>query len=155
MKTKPFSIKLVLLSLSAILIFNIGCSKDDKEPTPAELLSKAWIQSDLLVSISGQTESVFDSEYEPCDQDNVYTFKADGTFTVNEGTSKCDPSDLDLVTTGTWTLLENGKKITIDPIDEDPQTLDIEELTNTSMKASVIDNSVGLPIKVTFVYRAK
>lgn len=155
MKTKPFSIKLVLLSLSAILIFSIGCSKDDKEPTPAELLSKAWIQTDLLVTISGASESVFNSEYEACDQDNVYTFKSDGTFIVTEGSSKCDPADLDQVTSGTWTLLENGKKITIDPIDEDPQTLDIEELTNTSMKASAINNSAGLPIKVTFVYRAK
>jgi Lipocalin-like domain len=155
MKMKPFSIKLTLLALSAILIFSIGCSKDDKEPTPAELLSKAWIQTDFLVTISGVTESVFDSEYEICDQDNVYNFKSDGTFTVTEGTSKCDPADLDEVSSGTWTLLENGKKISIDTIDEDPQILDIEELTNSSMKVSIIDNSAGLPIKVTFVYRNK
>ena len=152
---KPFSSKLVLVALSAILILSIGCSKDDKQPTAAELLSKSWIQTDLLATVNGVTQSVFNDEYALCDQDNVYNFKSDGTFTVTENTTKCDPTDPDQVSSGTWTLLEDGKKITIDPIDEDPQTLDIEELTNTSMKASVTDNSLGVPIKVTFVYRAK
>jgi len=152
---KPFSTKLAVVTLSAILILSIGCSKSDKQPTAAELLSKSWIQIDLLATVNGVTQSVFNDEYELCDQDNAYNFKSDGTFTVTENTTKCDPTDPDQVTSGTWTLLEDGKKITIDPIDEDPQTLDIEELTNTSMKASVTDNSLGVPIKVTFVYRAK
>jgi hypothetical protein len=155
MKMKPFSTKLALVALSAILILSIGCSKDDTQPTSAELLSKSWIQTDLLATLNGVTESVFDDEYELCEQDNAYNFKSDGTFTVTENTTKCDPLDLDQVAAGTWTLLENGKKITIDPIDEDPQTFDIEELTNTSMKVSVTDNSIGVPIKVTLVYRAK
>jgi len=155
MKMKPFSTKLAVVTLSAILILSIGCSKSDKQPTAAELLSKSWIQIDLLATVNGVTQSVFNDEYELCDQDNAYNFKSDGTFTVTENTTKCDPTDPDQVTSGTWTLLEDGKKITIDPIDEDPQTLDIEELTNTSMKASVTDNSLGVPIKVTFVYRAK
>jgi hypothetical protein len=155
MKLKPFSTKLALIALSAILILSIGCSKDDTQPTAAELLSKSWIQTDLLATLNGVTESVFNDEYELCDQDNVYNFKSDGTFTVTENITKCDPLDPDQVTSGTWTLLEDGKKITIDPIDEDPQTLDIEELTSTSMKVSVTDNSIGVPIKITLVYRAK
>ncbi|MGL6267806.1 MAG: lipocalin family protein [Chitinophagaceae bacterium] len=155
MKMKLFSTKLTLLAISAIITLSIGCSKDDTQPTASEILSKSWIQTDLLTTVNGVTQSVFKDEYELCDQDNAYNFKSDGTFTITENTIKCDPLFPDVISSGTWTLFENGKKVTIDPVDEDPQTLDIEELTNTSMKASVTDNSIGVPIKVTFVYRAK
>jgi Lipocalin-like domain len=155
MKMKSISTKLALVALSALLILSIGCSKDDKQPTASELLSKSWIQTDLLATVNGVTESVFNDEYEPCDQDNAYNFKSDGTFTVTENTTKCDPSDPDQVSSGTWTILEDGKKLTIVRINEDPQTLDIDELTATSMKVSVTDNSVGVPVKATLVFRAK
>ena len=39
---------------------------------------------------------------------------------LTENITKCDPAHPDQITTGTWTLLEDGKKITIDPIDEEP-----------------------------------
>jgi hypothetical protein len=152
---KPFSTKLALIALSALLIISIGCSKEDKQPTAAELLSKSWIQIDLLATVNGISESVFADEYEPCDQDNAYNFKSDGTFTVTDNILKCNPTAADQVATGTWTILEGGKKITITRTNEEPQTLDIEELTATSMKVSVTDNSIGIPVKATLVFRAK
>jgi len=155
MKMKPFSTKLALVALSLILIISIGCSKDETQPTAAELISKSWIQTDLLATINGVSESVFADEYELCDQDNAYNFKSDGTFTVTENTTKCDPTDPEEVATGTWTILEDGKKLTITRTGEEPQTLDIEELTATSMKVSVTDNSIGIPVKATLVFRAK
>jgi len=155
MKMKPFSTKLALIALSALLIISIGCSKEDKQPTAAELLSKSWIQIDLLATVNGISQSVFADEYELCDQDNAYNFKSDGTFTVTENTTKCDPTDPEEVATGTWTILEDGKKLTITRTGEEPQTLDIEELTATSMKVSVTDNSIGIPVKATLVFRAK
>jgi len=155
MKMKPFSTKLALIALSAFLIISIGCSQQDKQPTASELLSKNWIQIDLLATVNGISESVFADEYELCDQDNAYNFKSDGTFNVTENTTKCDPTDPDLVATGTWTILEDGKKLTITRTSEEPQTLDIEELTATSMKVSVTDNSIGIPVKATLVFRAK
>lgn len=155
MKMKPFSTKLALITLSAILILSIGCSKDDTQPTASELFSKSWIQTDLLTTVNGITQSVFDDEYELCDQDNAYNFKSDGTFNITENTTKCDPSDPDEVAAGTWTILEDGKKLTITRTGEDPQVLDIDELTASSMKVSVTDNSIGIPVKATLVFSAK
>lgn len=152
---KPFSTKLALITLSAILILSIGCSKDDTQPTASELFSKSWIQTDLLTTVNGITQSVFDDEYELCDQDNAYNFKSDGTFNITENTTKCDPSDPDEVAAGTWTILEDGKKLTITRTGEDPQVLDIDELTASSMKVSVTDNSIGIPVKATLVFSAK
>lgn len=152
---KPFSTKLALITLSAILILSIGCSKDDTQPTASELFSKSWIQTDLLTTVNGITQSVFDDEYELCDQDNAYNFKSDGTFNITENTTKCDPSDPDEVAAGTWTILEDGKKLTITRTGEDPQVLDIDELTASSMKVSVTDNSIGISVKATLVFSAK
>lgn len=155
MTMKSFRSTLALLAVTAIIFLGAGCKKDDAKPSAQELISKSWIQTDLLATVSGQTESVFDDEYDVCGQDNIYTFNSNGTFVVTENTNKCDPSGPDEVASGTWTLLEDGKKITIDPSDEDPRTLDIDELTATSMKASLTDNSLGIPVKITFVYTAR
>ena len=76
-------------------------------------------------------------------------------FTVTENTTKCDAADPDLVTSGTWKLLENDTKIEIDPADEDARVLDILELTATTFKGSITDNSTGFDILLTGVYTAK
>jgi hypothetical protein len=155
MKMRPLRITLAFLSLTVILFLASGCSKDEAQPTPEELITKSWIHTDLLATIGGVSQSVYADQYNACEQDNIYSFSADGTFSVTEGSLKCDPSDPDVFTTGTWQLLENGKKIIIDTIDEDPYTLDIDELTATSMKGSIIETSNGISVKVTFVYTSK
>lgn len=155
MKMRPLRITIAFLSLTVIFFLAAGCSKDEKQPTPEELISKSWMHTDLLATIGGVSQSVYADQYNTCEQDNIYTFNIDGTFSVAEGTSKCDPSDPDVYTTGTWVLLENGKKITIDTIDGDPYTLDIEELTATSLKGSRLETANGISVKVTFVFSVK
>ena len=44
----------------------------------------------------------------PCQQDDIYTLKADSTYTVTDAGTTCSPSS---DTTGTWSL--NGNQITI------------------------------------------
>ena len=146
---------LFIFALFAILLPGASCKKDDAQPSAQDLISKSWILSDLQATLNGVTESVYDDEFDACDQDNLYNFTADGKFTVTENIIKCDPPGPDPLSSGTWVLLENSTKITIDPSDEDPLTLNIEELTTTSFKASITDNSIGIPIKITFIYRAK
>jgi hypothetical protein len=150
--------KLVLVGLS-ITAFITGCKKDDSPapaaPTQKDLISRQWIQTDLIATIGTLSESVYDSEFADCEQDNIYFFKPDGTFTITENTSKCNSGDPDLVTSGTWKLVENDTKIEIDPATEDAEILDILELTATSFKGSIRDNSTGIDILLTGVYTAK
>lgn len=155
MKEKSLHNSLFIIALLAILLSGAACKKDDAQPTAQDLISKSWILTDLQATLNGVTESVYDDEFDACDQDNLYNFTADGKFTITENTIKCDPAGPDPLSSGTWVLLENSTKITIDPSDEDPLTLTIEELTASSFKASITDNSIGIPIKITFLYRAK
>lgn len=156
---KKFNLKAQVLIPSLILIVTLAsCGKDknpqeDKPKTKTELIARAWIQTDLIASVAGLTQSVFDDEIPACAQDNIFNIKADGTFELTENTVKCD--DAEVVTTGTWQFTENETKLVISPADEDSQTLTIEELTETSFKGSIIDNSTGMEIKLVGVYQSK
>lgn len=159
MKKRTKTLSKLMLSALLLTALITGCKKDDSPepaaPTKKDLISRQWIQTDLIATIGTLSESVYDSEFADCEQDNIYFFKPDGTFTITENTSKCNPGDPDLVTSGTWKLVENDTKIEIDPATEDAEILDILELTATSFKGSIRDNSTGIDILLTGVYTAK
>ncbi len=145
----------------AVMLFAVSCTKD-KVPEPPvtpkskkDLISRQWIQTDLIATLGGFTQSVFDDEIKDCAQDNIFFFKSDGTFTITENALKCTAGGPDLVASGTWELIDDDKKIIIDPANEDPQTLTITELTETSFKGSLVDNSTGIEVTLLGVYKAK
>jgi hypothetical protein len=111
--------------------------------------------NDMTATIGTQTESVYADNVDPCMQDDEYTFTATGTLSVNGSSSKCDPDEPNPVSTGTYTILDGGKKISINADGTGSETFDLDELTATSLKVSQVDNSLGIPIKITLVYRAK
>lgn len=141
--------------LALFLLFT-SCSKEDntsKPVTKAALVARNWKQTDLLASQTGTPEvSVFTTFMEACDRDNIWQFKADGTFTVMEGASKCISSDPDTVTSGTWQLAENDTKIIIDDVKEPAETLTIRELTSTSFKITGTQVSNGTSFTATIVF---
>jgi lipopolysaccharide export system protein LptA len=47
-----------------------------------------------------------------CEKDDILTFLANGTYTYNVGTNKCDPSETNY--TGSWTVSDDGKTIVFD-----------------------------------------
>jgi hypothetical protein len=102
---------LFLIAIPALTLF-AACSKDKTQPfnptptpstptkTPKELLVGTWkIES----SVSNGANTLPD-----CSKDNLITFKADGTYTSDQGTVKCDPSDPQN-DNGTWNLDEYPK----------------------------------------------
>jgi hypothetical protein len=148
------------LSLIALFILFSSCSKDDDNTTAAAsksaLLSRNWKQTDLLAGQVGSAEvSVFNTFFESCNKDDIWQFKADGTYKVVEGASKCASTDPDTVTSGTWQLTENDTKIIIDDISEPAETLTIRELTSSSFKASGTQVSNGTTFTATIVFTAQ
>jgi PBP1b-binding outer membrane lipoprotein LpoB len=96
---------LAMMLLTAVLF--AACSKDTTEPsnptptpstptkTPKELFIGTWkIES----SVSNGANTLPD-----CSRDNLITFKADGSYTSDQGTVKCDPTDPQN-DNGTWNL---------------------------------------------------
>ena len=155
MKKTLLRLAFVPAFLVSVTIFQSSCSKDEeKKLTKTDMISRVWMQIDLIASGAGMTQSIFDQEVPPEHQDDLFEFKTNGTFVVTEGATRENPADPDIVATGTWQLIDGETKIVIDPDTEDAETLTIEELTTTSLKAFYVDNSAGFDIKITSVLKA-
>lgn len=145
---------MTILSLGSILLLGAGCSKEDA-PSKEELIARTWVITDFVASGAGESASIFDDEFDACEQDDQYVFAANGTITVNGGANKCDDAELDPIASGTWTFLEDGKKISFDAPAFGSEVFDVDELTAGSMKVSITDNSIGVPIKLQFILTAR
>ncbi|HTN07989.1 lipocalin family protein [Agriterribacter sp.] len=123
----------LLLLLFSTFAFS-SCQKDKgdeaKEPTKKELLSNKWKVSD--VKNSGGTSVIdFPVPQIVCLKDNIFTLKADNTYTIDEGAVTCDPSS---ASSGTWSLTSNDTKIQFTPSTGDPLTFDLIDVNATTLK---------------------
>jgi hypothetical protein len=147
--------KLIVLVL---VLASFGCSKDNGSstaPTKKELFSKTWKQTDILASLgAGIQTSVFTTVLTACQQDNLWQFKTDGTYTLLEGATRCPTSTSDVVATGTWSFLENETKVTFTDAVNGTQTFTIQELTATTMRLTGMITYQGTPVNVTVIFTA-
>lgn len=116
---------IALLLVGGIASSSISCKKDDDDNnnTPAKtkteiLTSHAWkVNSWTIDPPYDNGDGTFTSDrladMEACDKDNFITFQADGKLLYDEGTQKCDPDDPQ-TDPGTWALLDNETKMSID-----------------------------------------
>ena len=125
------------------LLLIAACQKSGTSiDAEATLTTGRWQLTGAGVIIPGSstTIDVF-SQVPTCLSDNFYTFGADGTLTVDEGATKCDPSDPQ-TSTGNWKLLDNNTKL---------QGVDITGASNTSTTVIQLDNNT-LKLQDTTTY---
>lgn len=146
------------LFVFALILLSFSCSKDDNKapaPTKKDLFAKTWRQTDILAALGGGVQSsVFTTVLTACQQDNLWQFKTDGTYTLLEGATRCPTSTSDVITTGTWTFSENDTKVTFVDAVNGTQTFTILELTATTMRLNGQINYQGTPVNVTAVFTA-
>ena len=99
---------LLFLALAAI---SFSACKKDSDPEDLLTGKSCWVmvKSEVLNTSTNQWE---EDIIEACSQDDCSNFNTDKTFTVDEGSTKCDPDDPQS-TSGTWLLSEDGKTLTI------------------------------------------
>lgn len=98
-----------LLFMCALAV--VGC-KDD-EPTPAEILTAGTCWKMTLLEGFDTANNIWVAvPIEDCDADNCFAFKADQSFSVEEGAAKCDPAHPQIAT-GTWSISDDGKKLSL------------------------------------------
>ena len=121
-----------LRPLLALLLFGgswlAGCGGSDKEdnpaPTPAPnklltertafLTQSVWIQTG---STSTETASGVTNHYNffplapRCMTDNTTAFHKDNTYVLEEGQTRCEPTDPQVLGTGTWALKADGSEL--------------------------------------------
>jgi len=119
-----------ILSLIALVTFS-GCQKDDPPPPPTktELISRNW-KATAMTAVFPAPIGTVDAlaQLQPCERDNIIKVKADGTYTVDEGATKCNPTDPQIVETGNWVFASNETKLTIMG-----ETWDIVSLSATTL----------------------
>jgi len=127
---------LTVLAIAASIVA-AACSKDNNNtPQSAEamLTTNRWQLTGATVTIPGSTIAVNAYDTIPaCVKDNFYIFASGGSVTIDEGASKCDPSDAQ-TTTGNWQLLNNNTQIkTIDPVTGQSTTAAVVTLTSSKL----------------------
>ncbi len=142
--------KVTLLFLAfAMAAIISSCKKDDDNTstpsgggasaTKTEIITaKTW--KITAATIGGQ--DVF-SQQDECDKDDLHIFKIDGTYIYDEGATKCDTADDQIISTSTWKFLENETKI---EFDGDVAT--IKEMTSTTIR--IEGTFLGTPATNTF-----
>ena len=106
-------LKLGLVAIAACGLLFTSCKKDDKSPTEI-LANGSWKLSKDESKLS--TSSTWTNlTIESCTADDFTVYSTSGSYTTDEGATKCDPLD-DQTTTGAWTVSSDGKTMTVDGI---------------------------------------
>lgn len=114
-----------------LILLLAACSKKDSTPSKTELLTSGTWKLTAAVSDddgNGTYETNNYATFSPCFTDNFFSFSASSVATLDEGPTKCDPTDPQ-TETGTWQFTQNETYLKING-DE----WKLEELTTTTLK---------------------
>jgi len=144
---------LAILVTFSLLIFT-GCSKDDTAPpakTNTELISTGtWKFSAATVGVTDVSGFL-----QPCQKDNIITFAAAGTGTLDEGPLKCNGSDPQ-TSPFTWNFLSSETQLFVSAtlFTGGSSTFTIVSLTATQLVLSQNINVSGTTQNavVTFIH---
>lgn len=146
-----------IFSLAVLVFVGAGCGKknDDAPVTKTSLISRTWLLTGLTVSpaIFGQTNLLAGSS--ACELDDITVFTSAGTYTGEEGATKCSPSDPQVYERGNWRFLNNETQLEMRETGGTPNVLNISELTAARMVATFSENFGGVNYTYTATYTAR
>lgn len=107
--------KNIYFCLMAMLCLSLSaCKKGASSKTKTDYLTqKSWIE---IAERSNTDNGAWTDEfgnYQACESDNILKLSKDGTFTIDEGASKCSVNDPQVSESGTWKLTSNETKLTV------------------------------------------
>lgn len=159
---KTMKKQITLYVTFSILLFAAACKKAS-EPTPptrTEMLTSSpwkWVAGTVTPAydIFGDGKPIngdYFSKAPKCWQDDIYTFTSANKFTHDEGASKCDPSDPQIYSQGTWAFetADNVIRIKTSSNPSDDSLWGINELTESSLK--VVEYYTENGKQYTFTY---
>lgn len=122
--------------ITLLLILVTSCKKKNDQKSKTELLTqKEWLYSKSEEKLNaGAWVDDFPS-WPACEKDNKIVFRTNNTMEENEGATKCDPSDPQIVFTSAWAFTENDTKITLFGTSATVDQLDENTLIVTSQES--------------------
>lgn len=157
--------KRTLTTFVALTCLLSACKKDDSgndnNTRKGNLTSGSWriTSSSAVVEypapIGTRTVDVLGA-FPACTRDNLFIFNSDNTSTTDEGATKCNTSDPQQKTSGTWALLNSDTQLQV----SDPSspgaissiTADILELNNSTLKIKYAYSVTGIQTTTTTTY---
>lgn len=140
--------KIAFFVLGALTISMISCEDDPVPKTNTQLLTQgSWKFSSATAN--GSDASGF---LQACQKDNIYTFVAAGTGTIDEGPSKCNSGDPQTVAFN-WNFASNETILHISTLlfSGTSNDLTIETLSETQL---IVNFPYTPPIGPSFMIRA-
>ncbi|QQS27941.1 MAG: DUF5004 domain-containing protein [Sphingobacteriales bacterium] len=142
--------KKLLLILTVIMVLVSSCTEDKSNTellTGTDWRITAWTVSPAILGITDWYANM-----EPCEKDDSFSFNSDGSASIDEGASKCDPDDPQ-TETGTWSFNSDETLLTI-IADGETQSWEIIDLTNKVLKIKWVntdpDDGTTYTFTITF-----
>ena len=111
---KMRSAKYLFVMLTAIVLAQSGCKKGESAKTKTEyLIQKPWILEGYRINVGEVNENWVKGNVTACNIDDIYTFKTDYNFAINEGTVTCS-SNGPTEQKSLWSVLVKDQTIKID-----------------------------------------
>jgi hypothetical protein len=129
-----------------------ACKKSDKKDSGGSdaLTGGKWQITSMKLSTPFGSQELMDTAQE-CEKDNFILFNTDKSLTMDEGATKCDPSDPQTTTDGTWDM-PSSAKLTLagSSLTEGfgNITFDVKELSTTTLKVSKDSSVSGFNLKL-------
>lgn len=127
------------LALCSTILMTSSCEDDDDglrkaggsspviqtNATSSNFVDRDFGWSDYSYTVDGNVRATFNN-IPDCSKDDYFRLVSNGTFIVNEGLTKCDPSDPQQTSSSTWELSsDNSQLILNDPRSTSPEFHDI------------------------------
>lgn len=138
----------IFIGLLAVIILT-SCEKEDKTTSTNPVDTNNTTNSSLLAGDSSKFwklkklylngENIF-SWLDSCYTDDLMKLYADKSYEMDEGKTKCNPSDEQIFDKGTWSLSENGDILSLRS-DEGISDASILELTENTLKLRTTEDS--------------
>jgi hypothetical protein len=152
--------KKIYLALIVSLFFAILSCKKDDAPTKKELLTgKNWILVAETVTpgiyINGVLITDSYAQMDDCSKDDLSKFNSDGTYTFEEGATKCDVNDPQVWDSGTWVFNSDQTILVITSPDYGTGNAKIIELTSSKLIVTLEETDEGIKYTFTDTYEVK
>lgn len=145
------------LAVSALVMLNACIENSDPEPlVPFDETNLVRTGGWVLTSEWKQTENsntdLFLSK-STCVQDNLYQFRSDNTYTIEEGDLKCSDANPTVIESGTWEI--NTGMLTLIDQQNDTTSYTLDALTEQQLKYSFLELGVNGAVasKTTFNFQ--
>lgn len=138
-----------LLALAFTLLQSSSCKKDEDpvpQKTKTELITAAnwkFLKIEFRTTPTGAW-SDGSGLVQACEKDNINVYRVNGTYEINEGATKCDVGDPQIIETGTWVFQNNETEIKQTATGSvSPYVYGVEQVTETSLILTTTEDVAG------------